>query len=86
MLFAAVKQLQRGTKSCSITHIKSTTYHFIIRYMETNGTNSNFVLEDVTKLQYMLSGRRLEESVVKFCYEFELTSWLQGRSNWKIHV
>lgn len=40
--------------------------------METNGTNSNFVLEDVTKLQCMLRCRRPEESVVKFCYEFEL--------------
>ena len=40
--------------------------------METNRTNSNFVLEDITKLQCMLSGRRLEESVVKFCCEFEL--------------
>ena len=81
MFFAAVKQLKRGTKSFSITSIKSKPYHLISRYMKTSGTKSNFVLEDVTKLQCVLSGRRPEERVVKFCYEFELTSWLQGRSN-----
>jgi hypothetical protein len=81
MLFAAVKQLKRRTKSCSINRIESKTYHLISRYMETNKTHSNFVLEDVTKLQCMLSGRRLEESDGKFCYEFELASWLQGKSN-----
>lgn len=86
MLFAGVKQLKRGTKSCSITHIKSKTYHLIIKYKESNGKNNNFVLEDVTKLKCVLSGRRLEETVVKFCYEFELASWLQGRSNRKIRL
>ena len=81
MLFAAVKQLKRGTKSCSLNDIKIKTYRLISGYMEKIEQTVLLSLKTLLSYNALLSGRCLEESVVKFSCEFGLKSWLQRRSN-----